>query len=165
MFEVGSYIVYKNDVCKVKEIKENHFAGRDYYILVPLDDASLKIDVPVENRMNVLREILSKEEAYRLISSIPEIPMIDAQDRMLENHYRSLLKTGRKEDLIPIIKTAYNRNQKRIENGKKTAEKDEFYFAKAEHALYQELSLSLDMTEKDVREYVIHTLTEWENAK
>ena len=49
MYKVGDYIVYKRDVCKVKEIKEKYYNNTDYYVLNPISDLSLKINVPVNN--------------------------------------------------------------------------------------------------------------------
>ena len=43
MYKANDYLVYKKDVCKVREVKKNKMNGLDYYILVPIDDDSLII--------------------------------------------------------------------------------------------------------------------------
>ena len=43
MFKIGDIIVYKKDVCKIKEIKEKFINDLDYYVLEPIDYDSLKI--------------------------------------------------------------------------------------------------------------------------
>ena len=67
MYKKDDYVVYKRDVCKIREIKNNKLNGNDYYILVPIDDASLIIDVPTDNKMGYLRDIITKERANDLI--------------------------------------------------------------------------------------------------
>lgn len=163
MFQVGDYAVYKNDVCIVKEIKENHYAGRDYYVLTPIDDTSLTIDVPVENKMGLLRTIMPKEEAEALIEKIPSIQPIECNDRLIENEYKKLMYSGSKEDLIRIIKTTYLRNAERVQLGKKIGEKDDAYFKKAEKTIYNELSISLGMDLEETKQYIIDTVTSIKN--
>lgn len=38
MFKVGEIIVYKKEVCKIKEIKEKSIQNKDYYIMNPIED-------------------------------------------------------------------------------------------------------------------------------
>ena len=51
MYKENDYLVYKKDVCKVKEVRKNKMNGRDYYILIPMNDESLIIEAPVDNRL------------------------------------------------------------------------------------------------------------------
>ena len=92
----------------------------DYYVLVPISDETLKIDVPTNNKMGYLRSIITKEEVEKIIKNIPNIEPIKSNDRMIENEYRNLFHTNKHEDLIKIIKTTYLRNKERIDNNKKT---------------------------------------------
>lgn len=36
MFKVGEYIIYKRDLCKVKDIEQSPITGEDYYSLCPV---------------------------------------------------------------------------------------------------------------------------------
>lgn len=162
MFKVGDFVIYKNDVCKVKEILNNHYAGKDYYRLNPIDDDTLTIDVPTENKMGYLKEVMSKKEAEQLILKMPKISPIDCNDRLIENEYKKLMYSGKKEDLIRIIKTTYLRNTERVKAGKKIGEKDDTYFQKAEKIIYNELSISLGMSYEETKQYVIDTITQLE---
>ena len=90
MFQVGDYVVYKKEVCKVIEIRKNHMNNMDYYILIPVFDNSLKIDVPTNNRCGYLRRPLSKDEVLKIIDNIPNIKEIENNDRMIENTYKEL---------------------------------------------------------------------------
>lgn len=154
MFKVGEYLVYRKDVCQVKEIKDKK--GVKYYSLVPIDDDSLKIEIPVEDKDNVLRKIMSKKELDDLMNEISTIEVIDCSDRMIELEYRNLLSTGNKEDIIKVIKTAYLRNKARLANKKKISEKDSNYLEKAEKLLYNEFSIVLNLSIDATREYVIN---------
>ena len=153
MFKVGEYVVYKRNVCSIKELKDIN--SKKYYILVPIDDKTLTISVPVDADKNLLRGIISKEESEKLIKSIPNIEVININDKLIENEYKKLISTGKLEDLVKIIKTTYNRNYERISNKKKIGEKDDNYFRKAENLLYNELSISLGKSYEDTKKYVI----------
>lgn len=153
MFEVGDYLVYRRDVCKVIEIKKNFFKDKDGYVLKPVNDDSLKIKIPVNNTH--IRKLLSKEEIESLINRISEIPVIEGFDKLIENEYRNLLKSENHEDLIKVIKTTYARNQERLDNNKKIGEKDDNYFKLAETYLYSEIAIVLNMGYEQAKQYVI----------
>ena len=154
MYKVGDYIVYKRDVCKVKEIKEKYYNNTDYYVLNPISDLSLKINVPVNND-KLLRPLITEEEVHLIINSIPNIDIIDEDDRILEVIYKDLLKSEKHEDLIKIIKTTYLRNKTRVDSDKKISEKDDTYFKLAERYLYTEFSVVLNKSFEDTKNYVI----------
>ncbi|MFQ8643084.1 MAG: CarD family transcriptional regulator [Oscillospiraceae bacterium] len=155
MFKVNDYIVYKNDVCRIKNIKENQYQGNDCYVLESMLDNSLTIDVPVDNRYGNIRSLISEKEIKELIEQIPLIPLIDCHEKQLENQYRQLLNSGDLADLIKIIKTTYLRNKERIDNNKKIGDKDNQYLEKAEKILYNEFSIVLNMTFDDTKNYVV----------
>lgn len=159
MYKVGDVVVYKKDVCKIKEVKENYFFNQDYYIMHPIDDDSLTINVPLD-RCSDMRHVISKEEGEKLISIIPSIGTIETSERDIEFEYKRLLQEGSLEDLVKVIKTVYLRNQERINQNKKIGEKDDSYFQKAEKRLYQELSISLHMSFDDTKQYVIDSVSE-----
>lgn len=158
MFKIGDYVVYKRDVCRIDDIREKHFMDKDYYVMRPIDDTTLKLDVPVDISDKYLRSVISKEEALELIAKIPYIKTIDSMDRMIETEYKNLLQTGSLEDLVCIIKTTYMRNDERRKSGKKIGEIDDSYFHRAEKILYNELSISLGMSFDDTKEYVISSV-------
>ena len=161
MYKENDYLMYRKDVCRVREVKKNNVNGLDYYILVPIDDESLIIEVPVDNRMGWIKDIISKEEALRLIDSIPFIePLKNIDDKYIENTYKDLIYNGTKEDLIKIIKTAFLRNEERINNKKKISDRDSNYLNRAEKYLYNELSIVLNMTFDETKDYIISKVQE-----
>lgn len=163
MYKVNDYVVYKKDVCLVKEIRQNKMNGINYYILVPVSDESLIIDVPVDNKLNFIRDVISREDALKLIDNIPNIePINNIDDKYIERAYKELLSRGTYEDLIKIIKTTYLRNDYRLKNKKKVSEKDSNYFNQAEKYLYNELAVSLNMDFTQTKEFIIKKVNELE---
>lgn len=152
------YVVYKRNVCKIKEIKNIY--NEQYYVLVPIDDNTLKISVP-KNRSNLFRNVISALESEELIKKIASIEIINVPDKQLEIEYNRLLNTGRLEDLVKIIKTTYLRNEDRVLNHKKIGEKDDNYFKMAERLLYNELSISLNKTVDEVKQYIFECLKKY----
>lgn len=156
MYKVNDYVVYKKDVCKIIEIRKNHLYNKDYYILIPIKDESLKIELPIDDKNEFIRNVISKKEIEELIKKIPTIENItDTNEKLLEYHYKELIKNGTHEDLIKIIKTTYCRNQDRKNNGKKENAKDHTYFEIAEGILYNEFSIALNLTYDDTKKYII----------
>lgn len=152
-FKVGDLLVYKKDVCIVNEIKIKYLRDMDYYILSPITDKSLKIQIPTNS--NAIRELITKQKVKEIIKSIPNIEVIKLDSKNLENEYKQLMQNGTHEDLIKIIKTTYLRNKERIDNNKKTTDKDNYYFNQAESYLYSELSVVLNLTYDETKEYII----------
>ena len=160
MYKSGEFVVYKRDVCKIEDIK--NVRNQDYYVLIPMSDKSLKINVPVENKFGLLRNLIKKEELEKLIEMIPNINAIECNDKMIENEYRTLMNSGKHEDLISIIKTTYLRNKERLDNNKKIGDKDNSYFELAEKYLYNEFSIVLNMSYEDTKKYVIDKVSKLE---
>ncbi|MBS7021249.1 MAG: hypothetical protein KH135_05265 [Firmicutes bacterium] len=165
MYQVNDYVMYKRDVCKVKEILKDYFKGHDYYCLSPMDDLSLTLKVPVEDKCNNLRPLISKKEVEEIIQQIPHISIVDSQDKFLENEYRKLLNSNQHTDLVKIIKTTYLRNKKREEENKKIGDRDFQYYEKAEKYLYQEFSIVLDLSYDKTKEYVIREVRKLEGSE
>ena len=123
----------------------------------PIDDFSLIIQAPVDN-FSFFRSVATKQEAEDLISKIPTIEIIQSEDRKIEYVYKRLLEEGTLENLIKVIKTTYMRNQERLSQNKRIGERDEVYFERAEKRLYNELSVSLNLTFDQTKQYVINAV-------
>lgn len=156
MYKINDYVVYKKDVCIISDLKKIN--NLNYYVLVPIMDKSLKINIPISNSSILLRNLITIDELNSLISKIPKIEVIKNNDKMLENDYRKLLNTNKHEDLIKIIKTTYLRNKERIDNNKKVGDKDLTYFEQAERYLYSEFSIVLNKDFDETKKYVIENV-------
>ncbi len=154
MHKINDYIIYKREVCKINDILPKFFKDNDYYLLSPLSDNTLTIKVPVNNKE--IRSLITKKEIDTIINEIPNIEPAQSDTKSLEGIYKELLSTGTHTDLIKIIKTTYLRNKERIDNNKKTTDKDNYYFNLAEKYLYQEFQIVLNLTYDKTKEYVIN---------
>ena len=117
MYKKGDYVVYRRDVCIIRDIKESKLKNTTYYVMNPIDDSSLIIDIPIENKMGFLRDVISTDKAKKLIERIPKInPIENINEKNLDAKYTEMLYTGNYEDLIKIIKTTFLRNESRVNN-------------------------------------------------
>jgi len=155
MFKKGDYVIYKRDVVKIADIKINGLNQQEYYVLIPVNDESLKIDVPIDNRLGHIRPLITKSEIKNLIKNIPDIPLIESNNRLIENEYKILMNDFNHESLIKIIKTTYLRNEDRLNNNKRAGDKDNYYFNLAEKYLYTEIAYSMGIKYDKAREYVL----------
>ena len=156
MFQKDEVVVYRKDIYRISEIRKGDCKENTYYVLVPYqnDDGTLKIQVPAANKMGYLRKLSTKEEIEQLIEKIPDIKLIEGNNRLLENDYRARMKKPSLEDLVAIIKTTYLRNQERLDQNKKVGAEDNAYFKEAEKVLYQEIGAVLQMSMDEARAYV-----------
>ncbi len=155
MFKVGEIVVYQKEVCKIKEIREKYMQDRDYYIMSPIEDNSLAINVPVGNEKNI-RRVIEKEKALELINKMDKIDVMP-NNKNIEFEYKELLNEDSLENLVKIIKTSYLRNYERAQNKKRMSDIDTTYFNKAEKRLYNELAISLGLTYDETKDYIIHS--------
>lgn len=160
MFQIGEFVVCGNKgVCVVENITTLEISGvdkeRKYYILKPKYQAGSTVYVPVDSPKESMRRVLSREEAQKLIGSIPGIPLINiTNDKLSEQTYKEYMRTNSCEELVSIIKTIYLRKQKRLQAGRKVTAVDAKYFHMAEESLYGELAVALDMNREEVEAYI-----------
>lgn len=142
-----------------------HLEGMDvdkqklYYLLVPLSDTNMKLYVPVENAQKVLRKVLSEEEAWEVIHDIPKIEEICIEnEKQREEKYKEAIRECNPKKLVSIIKTMYQRKQKRNAQGKKNTATDERYFKLAEEYLYAELAFALGKNKNEMCKFIQETI-------
>lgn len=164
MYQVNDVVVYgKNGICKVTEIGTLSMSMVDrkklYYTLRPIYQHEAVIYVPVDNCKTVMRPVISKEDAERLIEEIPDLQVVwITNEREREAQYRSMLQTCDCRELVKIIKTLYQRKKSRIQDGKKVTVVDERYFRIAEEQLYGELAYALDIDKNQVSTYITDSI-------
>ena len=158
MYKIGDYVIYLKDVCKIFDIKEKYMNDTDYYILVPINDESLKLSVPVTNE--TLKNLPSLNEVNAMLDNICNISVLTEENKQLEDEYKKLISSGSYEDLIKVMKTAYLRNKKRLDNKRSISSKDKNYMEMAEKHLIPELAIVLDMSIDETEQYVINKLCE-----
>ncbi len=159
MFEVGEYVVYGvKGVCRIEEITHLDMPGADkdrlYYVLTPMAEGG-KIYAPTDNQKIAMRRVITREEANRLISEIPEIELLWVpDDKQREAKYKEALHTGDYRAWVSIVKTLYLRGKERSAQGKKITALDERYMRTAANELYSELSLTLEIPKDEMEDYI-----------
>lgn len=83
MFKIDDYVIYRRDLCIIKDIIDNK-----YYKSSIIDDETLTINVPIENKLGLLRHPVTLSEAKKIISTIPTIEPIKTNDKIIENIYK-----------------------------------------------------------------------------
>lgn len=156
MFQVGDLIVYGNaGVCKVEKIGAPELSGaedKDYYTLLPYYSQNSKIFTPCDNDRVVMRPVISKKEAQKLLKDIPKIKvLIITDEKKREECYKETMKSCDCREFISMIKTIHKRKKVRLAEGKKVTASDERYFSMAEDKLYGELAIALGIDKNDVK--------------
>ncbi len=166
MFKVGDYVAhYKEGVCEVTDIGKLDISCSDqkkeYYTLKPVYDAGGVLYTPVDNEKKQVRGIMTTKEAEDLIRNVPEIDTIPVSDeKRREASYKEALLTNECRSWVALIKTSYQRKQKRLASGKKVINVDDRYLGMAEQFLYGELAVVLDIPKSEVQQYVMKEIEE-----
>lgn len=160
LFKVGTCVVYENrGICRIEAIAELNLSGaqsgKKYYELKPIYENVSKIYSKVDNDKVLMRPVMTKEEAEKLLDEIPDIPEIWIGDeKQREMQYREAMSSGDARQWVSIIKTLFLRKQSRLQQGKKTTNTDDRYFKRAESSLYGELALALGMNPDEMEAYI-----------
>ncbi len=156
MFQKNDTVVYGvHGVCKIDDITKKEFMGsqKEYYVLKPISDSAATLYVPIHNEklLEKMRKILSKQEVYRLIETMPhkEILWFENENERKEQ-YKKVIAKGDHSELIGMVKAIYLQKQKREAEGKHLYISDERFFKEAERILYDEFQYVLNIKEEDL---------------
>lgn len=170
MFQAGDYIVYgPQGVCRILEVGTLDLPGipkdRLYYTLEPLHVLGGRVFTPVDNQKVIIRPVINREEALKLIDSMEQIETLWVPDeRKRELCYRDAIKTCDCRELVRIIKTTYQRKKSRTAAGKRVTAGDEKYLHMAEDTLYGELAISLGMKPDQVKDFIVERMQQASKA-
>jgi len=168
MFEIGTCIICgQHGVCRVEAIGPlklyDSSMERNYYTLSPLYSKGGVTYVPADTDKIVMRKVISKEEAEKLIEEIEEMEELGIEnEKRRDEVFKRALRTCDNKEWVKIIKTLYLRRQVRIAQGKKVTASDERYLKAAEDSLYGELAVALGMQKNEVGKYILKRITEKE---
>ena len=156
MFKVNDTIMYgTHGICTIIDITEKDFMGtkKEYYVLKPMNDAAATLFAPVNNAKieGKMRRILSEDEIYQLIASMPkeQANWIPGENERKEQ-YKKIIATGDHVELIRMIKALYIHKQEREAEGKHLYLSDERFFKEAERILYDEFQYVLNIRKEDI---------------
>lgn len=164
MFEVNDTIMYGTQgICKIVEITEKDFMGtkKEYYVLKPINDEGATLFAPVNNEKieSKMRRILSEEEIYELIETMPyeEGKWIHNENERKEQ-YKKIIAGGDRTELIRMIKALYFHKKEREADGKHLYLSDERFFKEAERILYDEFQYVLKIRREELMEFIFNRI-------
>ncbi len=155
MFQVNDVIIYgAQGVCKIIGTEEKSVSGkkRAYFVLKPVSDKGSTIFVPTDNEfvLKKMRRLLTKDEIYKLIDSMPEESALWVQNENERKElYKTILANGDHVELIQMIKAIHAHKVQREAEGKRLHMSDERFFKDAEQILYNEFQYVLNLGNKD----------------
>ncbi len=156
MFQINDTVVYGvHGVCKIENITMKEFIGsqKEYYVLKPISDSAATLYVPMHNEklLEKMRKILSEQEVYRLIETMPQKEILWFQnENERKEQYKKVIAKGDQSELIGMIKAIYLHKQKRQAEGKHLYISDERFFKEAERILYDEFQYVLNIRREDL---------------
>ena len=164
MFKVNDTVMYGTQgVCKIVEITEKDFMGakKEYYVLKPMNNKAATLFAPVNNEKTggKMRKVLSEEEIYELIDSIPyENGDWIANENQRKETYKKIIAGGNHTELIKMIKSLYVHKKRREAQGKHLYLSDERFFKEAERILYDEFQYVLNVRRDELMNYIFQTI-------
>jgi len=162
MYHIGDFVVKTNEgVCKIKDIKSLDISGvpkdKLYLFLVPVENPTVCVYLPADGAENALRQVITEEDAVKLLDSIPDIKVMQITDeKRREKEYKDAVSRGDPYQLASVIKTIYKRKIDRENQGKKNGSVDERYFKIAEDRLLSELALVMKKTKEEIKNIILH---------
>ena len=160
MHHVNETVVYgAHGICRIACIESHNFTGteKDYYVLKPVGDEKSTIYVCVSNEKAVsqMRAVLSEEEIYQLLRSVPEEPSRWIENKNERNERcRQILNSGDRRELLLMIRALYLHKQQQKKLGKKMHLTDEKYLKDAEKMLHSEFAVVLNISPDQVVSFI-----------
>ena len=158
---INDIVLYgTHGACVVADIEQKAFGNTvlDYYVLKPVDAKSSTIYVPTGNQklLSQMRQVLSAEEIYALIRSMPEEEPLWVEDEPARKElYRQIIQQGDRKQLVAMAKALYAHQQKQAAKGKRLHIADEGFLRDAEKMLYSEFSLVLNIQPQQVLPFIL----------
>lgn len=138
-------------ICKIKN------TDKQYYQLSPLDN-HITIYVQIDS-LSKMRKILSKDNIYKLIKTMPDNETIWIHDKNIRKQkYNNIINRGNHEQLVKLIKTLYLNKLEQEKAGKKFHVQDQYHLETAEKILYDEFSITLDLKPEQILPFILNTI-------
>ncbi|MBD5141470.1 MAG: hypothetical protein HDT25_08665 [Ruminococcus sp.] len=158
-FNIGEYVVYcSGEICRIDERSERCFDGvskKEYCKLIPVDAVNSAYYIPSEYLESKARRLLTKDEIYKMIDSMPNASgtwYTDKNER--KDYFEAVLKSDDIPVMIGMMKTIYDERSKLSANGKRLVAADERAFSAAEHLINREFAFVLGIKENDVSDFI-----------
>lgn len=158
MFNIGDLIIYStHGVCKIDDICERDFRGvkRNYYILHPVDEPELSINVPVDSEQVVMLDIMDKEEARSVLKAFEEPGIEWIEDAKQRNKkYNSMLTKGDRDTIIKIANTLMRKQKEAKREKVRMYDQDQKMLEHIQRIMFQELAASLETSVEKIIDHI-----------
>lgn len=168
MVSIGDTVLYgATGVCKIEALTEREIFGekKSYFVLKPVSSVQSTVFVPADNEALLLKmhKILSREEILEIIDSVASLDDIWIEDEQKRRtRFSDIIHGGDRLQLMLLVRTLYNAQQKKREEGKRLHLMDERFMSEAERLLYDEFSAVLGISQSEVVPFIIERI---ENKK
>ena len=164
MFNVGDIIIHSaHGLCEIDDICEKTYGDttRTYYVLHPLENSKLIINIPIDSKQVVMQKVMEREEAEEILHSFqqPGIEWIE-NVRQRTKQYNSLVNTGDRKEIAKVAITLMRKNHEASENKEKPYEPDRTLLANIKNIMFKELAVSLDTSYEDISKKVKHLISQ-----
>lgn len=151
-------------VCRVETVETRVLpkgAGEaQFYVLKPIYQ-TCSVSTPVDNDKILMRPVISREEAERLIDTIPNVHAEAYHNkvlRQLSEHYEAIIKLYDCAGLIELLLSTYDKRRQCVRQKKKFGAMDERYMKRAEDMLFGEFAVALGIDKNEVPDYIIRRI-------
>lgn len=157
---IGDIVVTKNfEVCKIidKVIKDFGIGPKTYLILEPYfakQTTQDKIFIP-ENNKNLIRPIMEKEEALKVINNIPQLENVwysDQKERKMK--FEEMYKTGDANKICQLIKSLIKHNEELKLTKHTLSMLDKEFLDKLKEGICQEFSIALNIPFESIERFI-----------
>ncbi len=161
-YSKNDFVVYgTNGICKIEDIQKMTFpmetAEHTYYVLKPISAKASTLFVPShkEELVSKMRYVLKREEIDEILNGTrgKDIDWIEDKNGRA-NLFRQLIRDGKPEELLILIRCIYKRKTALAEKSKKLTSTDEGVLSSAEKLVREEFAYTLGITEDEVTEYI-----------
>lgn len=159
-FSIGDKVIYSSlGVCNVAEVDARMEAlNKDelYYILVPINPRLGKAYVP-HSKEDSIKPVISKSEALAVIDRFLKEGVDEYRDsnsRLVEDHFKKLIKTNDCFNNLVVIKSMKVRIQEQKDKGVSPSSTYMRLLDDAKKRAYGELSIALDIPVDDVPSFI-----------
>ncbi|MCR5634258.1 MAG: hypothetical protein K6F90_02980 [Lachnospiraceae bacterium] len=145
-YKIGDFVLYGlNGTCKIVDIGPLDFGGPDkiYYSMKPVSDARSTIYLPLTKEEEILRGVMSKDEAKQVVEGIKKSK--PATYSPVRENCDVILKSGDNVAVSSMIKLLRNMRKENRKIHKGLNIQEEKILKDAERVLFSEISIALDM--------------------
>ena len=165
-YQIGQKVLYgSHGVCVIVD-REERIVDRKpvvYYVLEPSGQVRSRFLVPAHNvaAMGKLRPVLSREELDSLIhmDAIRSGTWVP-QENLRKQIYRELISSGDRLRILQMLHTIYRHKEEQAAAGKRVHLCDENFLREGEKLLASEISLVLELSAEEAKQYLREKLRE-----